>query len=109
MEQQELLKALNLTEDDFKLMVEGLEFLLEREATGNMVSDMLTSLVSDRTPEARAKNERERRERDRANAGKKEQLKEDVRILQGKLLQLKRFLLQQGALQQANTILNTTK
>ena len=92
------LKHLNLTERDFELIIDGLEELPNKNAIGEMMGDLLLGVVS--------KIKRERDER--INLKKKEQLlmKEDIKILQGKLLMLKRYLIEQDAFNQAIDIVN---
>ena len=66
---------------------------------------LLEGMLTKDNPEAMEKQKREREERMKKAEFAKNQQKEDIRILQGKLLMLKRWLLQAGALRQANDIL----
>jgi hypothetical protein len=100
------LKKLELTEKDFDLLVEGLDALPEKGAAGEMFGDLLFSVLSKDDPisNEKIKNERnlERAEKER----KKIDMKDDIKILQGKLLMLKRYLIQENALQQTYDIIN---
>lgn len=101
----EALKNLNLTEKDFDMLVEGLEALPERGAAGEMFMDLLTHSVTRDDIEGREKLMREREHRNKQKEQSKKLMQEDVRILQGKLLMLKRFFSEQNALSQAESIL----
>jgi hypothetical protein len=103
------LKHLNLTERDFELIIDGLDELPNRNAIGEMMGDLLLGVVSKDDPEANAKIKLDREERIRKNKKEKELMKEDIKILQGKLLMLKRYLIEQDAFNQANEIINHIK
>lgn len=102
------IKNLDLSDRDFQLLVEALDYLPEKNSTGEMMSSMIVSMIAgDRkdTPEFKEYQRKEDIKRLQA-AKEKEALKEDIRILQGKLLMFKRFLIQQNALKQVDEILN---
>jgi hypothetical protein len=102
------IKNLELTERDFQLLVDALDFLPEKNSTGEMLSSLIVNMVAgDRkdTPEFK-EYERKNELKQIKAARDKEALKEDIRILQGKLLMFKRFLIQQDALKQVGDILN---
>jgi hypothetical protein len=94
------LKHLNLTEKDFELLVEALEFLPEKGMTGELVGDLMIGMMAKDSKDQHRLLEERRRQSAKKNEGKKA-LREDVKILQGKLLMLKRFLVQEGALKEA--------
>jgi len=98
------LKQLNLTEDDFKMIVDGLDQLPSRGAIGNMMMHMLTASMSDEKPEAKEKAMKRLEETEKKEERERTILVENIKILQGKLLMFKRFLQQEGALQQAKSI-----
>jgi hypothetical protein len=100
-------KNLELTERDFQLLVEGLDTLPEKGLAGEMMTDLFVGMLkmdSDSNEisdfEKKRIAERAKKERD------KESLKEDIKILQGKLLMFKRYLIQQDALKQVGEMLN---
>lgn len=97
---------LNLTEKDFDLIIDGLDFLPERGSTGDILGEMLTAMILKGDNEGKEKmlRERERKQREK-NEGQRI-LREDIKILQGKLLLLKRYLMQEGALKGAEDIIN---
>jgi hypothetical protein len=100
------LKHLNLTERDFELIIDGLEELPNKNQMGEMMGDLLMGVMSKDDPDAHTKIKAERELR-LAKKRKDEQLiKEDIKILQGKLLMLKRYLIEQDAFTQATDILN---
>lgn len=102
------IKNLELTERDFQLLIDGLDSLPDRNALGEAMSDMIIGMVAGDKKESPEFLEHQRkRELERMKAKReKESLKEDIRILQGKLLMFKRFLIQQDALKQVEDIIN---
>ena len=100
------IKMLNLTEDDFKLLVDGLDSLPERGLAGELMGDLFTSMLTDKADEtaiAKMKSERDSRKREADRA--KEIMKENTKILQGKLLMLKRYLQENKLLHDAYEVL----
>jgi hypothetical protein len=93
------LKSLNLTSDDFKLLIEGLDALPERGTIGEFMSDVIMSSLIKDDSEAKNKMEEERNKRKEKQLIEKNIMKENIRILQGKLLMFKRYL-------QDNNLLN---
>jgi hypothetical protein len=103
------IKNLELTERDFQLLVEGLDTLPEKGLAVEMMADIFVGMLKKDSSdddrgftdfEKKRIAERAKKERD------KESLKEDIKILQGKLLMFKRYLIQQDALKQVGEILN---
>ncbi len=106
------LQHLELTEKDFQMIIQGLDCLPDRGAVGEFMMDMIVGILPTRNETEEMKKERlirEREEKERKKEKEKEILKEDIRILQGKLLQLKRFLQQEGAIKGAYDIINHIK
>lgn len=99
------IKNLELTENDFKLLIDGLDTLPERGAAGEIMGIMFEGILGEKGPEAKEKAKRERDMRRRDEDVKKDALKEDIRILQGKLLMFKRYLIQMDALKQVNDMI----
>lgn len=102
------IKNLELTERDFQLLVDGLDTLPDKNAMGEAMGDMILNMVAgDKKDTPEFLEHQRKRELERLKAKReKEALKEDIRILQGKLLMFKRFLIQQDALKQVDDILN---
>ena len=100
------IKNLELTEGDFKMLVEGLDALPERGMSGELMGMMLEGMLRDKNPEAMEKIKREREAKKRAEEKAKEALKDDIRILQGKLLMFKRYLIEIDGLKQVNDIIH---
>lgn len=99
------LQQLHLSEYDFKLLIDGLEALPDRGMTGQLISTIMRGMM------AKNKEEEERLKREfskKLDFEKKEKLSmiEDIKILQGKLLSLKRYLKEQGALDETANIIN---
>jgi hypothetical protein len=102
------LRNLQLTERDFQLLVDGLDTLPNKDFAGDIMEGLMMGMLKkdggDNTQlsdfEKKRQAEKLKKERD------KEMLKEDIKILQGKLLMFKRFLIQQDALKQVDDILN---
>jgi hypothetical protein len=103
------IQHLDLTEQDFQLIIDGLDELPNKGAAGDIMFTLLGATLAGDNPEAQAKIKAEADKKARAEKASKEQLKEDIRILQGKLLSLKRWLITQGALKQVNDILSPGK
>ena len=102
------LKQLNLTEKDFELILAGLDFLPKKDVAGEMIADIFSAIVA--KSEADIKKHKENRERQNAQKKRDQNaLVEDIKILQGKLLLLKRHLATQGALSDAYDIINSGK
>lgn len=104
------LKQLNLTERDFDLMVQGLDALPEKGMAGELMGDLLIGMLSkEDDSEAKLKLKSEREQSRLKKAKEKEALTEDVKILQGKLLMLKRYLMQEGAIHDTYEIIDHIK
>lgn len=105
------IKNLELTEADFKMLVDGLDALPEKGIAGELVGVMIEGMLSDRNPETMARYKREQETKRKAADLAKETLKDDIRILQGKLLMFKRWLIETNALKQVNDLIHpsTTK
>lgn len=97
------IKNLNLTDKDFKMLVDGLDALPHTGRSAEMLFDILTSTVLDgKIPdEAKRKMENDRRKA----ASEKEMLIEEAKILQGKLLMLKRYLNENKLMKEVNDVL----
>jgi hypothetical protein len=99
------LQNLSLTENDFKLLVDGLDELPNKGATGEIFSALLSNMVLKDDPEAKAKFENDREVEKQKRLKEKDLMMEEVKILQGKLLLLKRFLIQNNLLKQAHDLI----
>lgn len=99
----ESIKNLNLTEKDFKMLVDGLDALPHTGRTGEVLMDIMTSTILSGKigEEAKRKMDQERQK----EAAKKEMLIEDAKILQGKLLMLKRYLTENALMNDVNDAL----
>lgn len=102
----EQIRLLNLTDEDFKLLVDGLDALPERGLAGEMMGDLIIGMMSKGDKEAQDKVLEEREKRLRKMKGEKELMKENVKILQGKLLMLKRYLQENKLLKEAYEAIN---
>jgi hypothetical protein len=100
------IKNLELTENDFKMLVEGLDALPERGMAGEMMGMLLEGMIGDKNPEAMEKYKRTQEAKKREAERAKEVLKDDIRILQGKLLMFKRYLIEIDGLKQVSEILH---
>ncbi len=103
------LKHLNLTERDFDLLVDGLEALPEKGMGGEMLADLLGALMFKEDGDAKNKMIAHREKKQKSKEQQNIVLKEDIKILQGKLLMLKRYLMQEGALKDSYEIINHIK
>lgn len=100
------LQSLNLNENDFKLIIDGLDCLPEKGFAGEMMGDLLMGMIAKDDPLAQEKMKQEREKSRRDREMKKAAIVDDIKILQGKLLMLKRYLMEQGALNETTNILN---
>jgi hypothetical protein len=100
------LKHLNLTEKDFDLLVEGLDSLPEKGIAGELMGDLLHAMLSKDDSEGKSKFQIEREKKQKDKELKQREMKEDIKILQGKLLMLKRYLIHHGALNETCEIIN---
>lgn len=104
------IKNLDLTKKDFDMLIEGLEHLPHKSDAGEMIGDLMTAMLTNK--DNKNDVEKMKREREEKYKKKKEQdheLIEDIRILQGKLLTLKRYLKQEGALKEAEDIIHANQ
>lgn len=98
------IKDLELSEGDFNLLIKALDFLPESGLAGEMMASLITGMLpTDRN--ARSNMEAKEKARQRNREADKEFLKEECRILQGRLLVIRRKFLQEGALRQTGEIL----
>lgn len=95
------IKDITLTQDDFKLLDKALDFLPQKAFVSDLMSAMV-AIVASKTPDDAHKRLGDIRKKSNPDD---DMLKDDIRILQGKLLLLKRYLMQQGAMQEAEDIL----
>ena len=102
----EQIKLLNLTDADFKLMVDGLDALPERGAAGEMMGELLIGMLSKGDEEKERQMKLERDDRRRKAEKDKESIRENVKILRGKLLILKRYLQENNALAQTYEVVS---
>lgn len=100
------IKDLELSDSDFKLIVDGLDSLPNKDFGGEIIGMMFEGMLTDKSPEAAEKMKRDRELKSAKDKQKKEILIEEIKILQGKLLMFKRWLAQEGALKQTIEILS---
>jgi hypothetical protein len=99
------IKDLDLTEEDFKMIIEGLESLPEKGIIQELTMDMLRATAT-KDQRMQDKIAAETRAKLNKRIRDMEAKKDDIDILKGKIVMLKRHLLEQGALRQANDVLN---
>ena len=101
----EILKNIRLTERDFDLIIQGLEFLPNKDSASDLLCEMLAiSVIKDE--DERAKHKVEHTKFTTARDREKYIMIEDSKILQGKLLMLKRVLCENNIINEANSISN---
>jgi len=100
------LQDLQLTEQDFDLIVSGLDELPNKGQAGEFMVSLFTGIIAKDDPEAKAKLEAEHAKRRLKEDQQKKQMLEDVALLKGKLIMLKRLLVTNGALKQVDDIIN---
>lgn len=101
----EQLRMLNLTMKDFDLIVEGLDELPNKGVAADMmVSILMAGFIKDEEARASEMNKKEIEMKRKEEA--KAFMKEEIKILQGKLLMLKRYMQENKLLSDAYDILN---
>lgn len=99
------IKNIGLTLKDFDLLVEGLDSLPEKGMAGDIMFQLIGGMISKGNEEMESKimadreKEKAKRELERALQ------KDDIKILQGKLLSFKRYMIENGLLDDAKTII----
>lgn len=100
------IKNLELSEQDFDLILEGLDAIPEKGIAGEMMMSLFSSIIEDKAdPECQHKLKTAQEKRERERKMTVDAKKDDITILKGKLAMLKRWLATQGALRQAHDIL----
>jgi hypothetical protein len=94
--------TVTLTEEDFNLINSALEYYPEKESAGLFMVSMLDAMLADKTPEGRERLKQKQDQQNRKALAERDRILEDVRVLQGKIIQLKRQMLTDNALRQAN-------
>jgi hypothetical protein len=100
------LENLNLSENDFKLITDGLEALPSKNMAGEMMGDLLVGMLSKNDPQGQSEFELERKKMKARAEREKQLLVEEVRILQGKIFMLQRYMRMNGLLKEATEIIN---
>lgn len=85
---------------------DGLDQIPNKNQVGELMGDLMMGMLTKDDPETHAKIKLERDERLKKAKREKDLIIEEVKILQGKLLMLKRYLIEQDAFSQANDIIN---
>ena len=93
-----------LSEDDFTLINKALEAFPSSDALLDML-DIILPFDKVKDPNEKARLEAKRKVDGQRREQRREEIRENCRILQGTLLQYKRHLAQTGALKQANDII----
>lgn len=99
------LQSLNLSENDFKLIVDGLDALPSKDLAGEMMADLMICAFKKEGDDMDKIIDDRKRVQQRKNDAKAI-LCEDIKILQGKILMLKRYLLENNALKETVDIIN---
>lgn len=100
------IQNLNLSESDFKMINDGLESLPSRDLAGDVMMSILGAAFLKDDPAEKQKFLDERKSEEAKKKREKELLIEEVRILQGKMLMLQRFLRMNGLLDDAKGIIH---
>lgn len=103
------LKDLNLTEEDFKLIIDGLDALPRVSGDGELGMDLMVTMFSGGNKVLEKKLEDELARRRATQKREKQFLIENIRILQGKLLTLKRYMQENAALADVDKIINSDR
>ena len=100
------LKDLQLSSRDFDLIKEALQGSIEsHEGSSSIANHLIDMLLKDAPLEFRSKIKREFEDKMKKERESRKDKEEEIMILQGKLLMLKRHLYQENALDEINQIL----
>lgn len=99
------LKNLGLTDEDFQMLSDGLDALPEKGEAAALMMDVI-SMSMLKTPEDRQAYVEKEKIKTRQRFKEKEAKMEGIRILQGKILSLKRLFCEQSILNEAQSIIN---
>lgn len=101
------LKQISLTEEDFKLIGKALEVLPSADNMSSALAEVAVGRISkDMDGFAKEKIDAEWKKFKATEELKREAEKEEIKILQGKLILLKRALIENNLLGKVNDILN---
>lgn len=95
-----------IEDDDFKLMNDALEVFATPNSSEYMVERAIASMLSEKTGAPKDHVDRLLKEHQKKKAERMTMLTENIRLLQGKLIRLKRELVMQRNTDAANDILN---
>ena len=98
------LKNVELTENDFKLIYDALEHLPAKNLGSDLMGMMLGGLMPE--GEAKLKYEREIELKRQKEEQKRTQLIEEIRLLQAKLISLKRLMVENNLIKKVNDFIN---
>lgn len=99
------LQDIQLTEQDFDMLIEGLGVLPEKGSTGIMLAELVGGMIAGNDPRANAIVDQHLNKEKRGREEKKKQQAEEITLLKSKLILLKRYLVTNGALKTTNKIL----
>ncbi len=101
------LKDIRLTKEDFDMLIKGLEALPTHGAAGDLMADLMETMVLEKAPES-FKKERamQKAKKEKEKELKVSQMKEDCWILQAKLVQLRRYMEQNKLIAEAQDIID---
>lgn len=97
----------NFTEKDFDMLIEGLDHLPEKDLAATMVTDLLTITMSKDVNDVK-RMLAEKRLKEQQRSGQKELLREEVTILKAKIIQLKRYLIDNKLMNDVQDTLKNT-
>lgn len=92
------LQDIQLTEQDFDMLIEALKVLPEHGSAERALSEIMGNLIAGDDPRLKAHLENEIKKRDKKLAETKKKIEEDAILLKSKLIMLKRYLITNGAL-----------
>lgn len=96
----EKLKDLNLTSEDFEMLIEGLEALPDRDSAGELLGDMVLLSLTKGDEEAKAAMEKDRNERKEKKEAERKVVLEKIKYLKGKLFMLEHYMKSNNMLKQ---------
>lgn len=101
-------KDLQLSDGDFTLLIKALDCLPNADMAGDIAVMLLEGLLAPMDPNAKAQYEGLKRSEQDKKKRQMEVVKEECQILVGRLLSIRRKLMQENALRQTNEIIKPT-
>lgn len=99
-------KDLDLTTEDFTMLMDALEHLPFKNTGNDVVDAMMDGVLAAHSPEKKDEISRKRKVKLAQDQRERADVIEKIRLLQAKIIMIKRVMIQENALKEANEIIN---